>query len=345
MGDTASARRGGRPAAGRVGIGRGWRHFARSASGSAALVLALLSALVGAAEPAHDDAAHVGGDVYVYDLLPARGLAGGGAAVTLHGSGFNDAIACQFGPRVVPARAVSPEGDRMICVAPPFPRPSGGFIAVGITLTAGADPSRGVTVPRGARSFEYVPAWSTLAARPSEIDAGGGAVLTILGTDLHAAGSCAFEPHPTVRAELHVVSSAMVRCEAPARRPGDGTVTLAPEYADAADSSSLLDITADAEDRTRAIGVAGVVLTARRPARATSARAETSSSTGAALVVVAGEGFAERFRRRRRRPPPPTTRRPSPRTPRRTTARGVSSGRYGFARPPWTDVRWCASRR
>ena len=292
MGDTASARRGGRPAAGRVGIGRGWRHFARSASGSAALVLALLSALVGAAEPAHDDAAHVGGDVYVYDLLPARGLAGGGAAVTLHGSGFNDAMACQFGPRVVPARAVSPEGDRMICVAPPFPRPSGGFIAVGITLTAGADPSRGVTVPRGARSFEYVPAWSTLAARPSEIDAGGGAVLTILGTDLHAAGSCAFEPHPTVRAELHVVSSAMVRCEAPARRPGDGTVTLAPEYVDAADSSSLLDITADAEDRTRAIGVAGVVLTARRPARATSARAETSSSTGAALVVVAGEGFA-----------------------------------------------------
>ena len=292
MGDTASARRGGRPAAGRVGIGRGWRHFARSASGSAALVLALLSALVGAAEPAHDDAAHVGGDVYVYDLLPARGLAGGGAAVTLHGSGFNDAMACQFGPRVVPARAVSPEGDRMLCVAPPFPRPSGGFIAVGITLTAGADPSRGVTVPRGARSFEYVPAWSTLAARPSEIDAGGGAVLTILGTDLHAAGSCAFEPHPTVRAELHVVSSAMVRCEAPARRPGDGTVTLAPEYVDATDSSSLLDITADAEDRTRAIGVAGVVLTARRPARATSARAETSSSTGAALVVVAGEGFA-----------------------------------------------------
>ena len=129
----------------------------------------------------------------------------------------------------------------MLCVAPPFPRrPSGGFIAVGITLTAGADPSRGVTVPaRGARSFEYVPAWSTLAARPSEIDAGGGAVLTILGTDLHAAGSCAFEPHPTVRAELHVVSSAMVRCEAPARRPGDGTVTLAPELADAADSSSL----------------------------------------------------------------------------------------------------------
>ena len=116
---------GARPRGG-SGIGRGWRRSARSASGSAALVLALLSALVGAAEPAHDDAAHVGGDVYVYDLLPARGLAGGGAAVTLHGSGFNDAIACQFGPRVVPARAVSPEGDRMICVAPPFPRPSGG---------------------------------------------------------------------------------------------------------------------------------------------------------------------------------------------------------------------------
>ena len=229
MGDTASARRGGRLAAGRVGIGRGWRHFARSASGSAALVLALLSALVGAAEPAHDDAAHVGGDVYVYDLVPARGLAGGGAAVTVHGSGFNDAMACQFGPRVVPARAVSPEGDRMLCVAPPFPRPSGGFIAVGITLTAGADPSRGVTVPRGARSFEYVPAWSTLSARPSEVDVGGGAVLTILGSDLHAAGSCAFEPHPTARAELHVVSSAMVRCEAPARRPGEGTVSLSPE--------------------------------------------------------------------------------------------------------------------
>ena len=92
-----------------AGRNRAWvAAAARSASGSAALVLALLSALVGAAEPAHDDAAHVGGDVYVYDLLPARGLAGGGAAVTLHGSGFNDAMACQFGPRVVPARAVSP---------------------------------------------------------------------------------------------------------------------------------------------------------------------------------------------------------------------------------------------
>ena len=296
MGDTASARRGGRLAAGRVGIGRGWRHFARSASGSAALVLALLSALVGAAEPAHDDAAHVGGDVYVYDLVPARGLAGGGAAVTVHGSGFNDAMACQFGPRVVPARAVSPEGDRMLCVAPPFPRPSGGFIAVGITLTAGADPSRGVTVPRGARSFEYVPAWSTLSARPSEVDVGGGAVLTILGSDLHAAGSCAFEPHPTARAELHVVSSAMVRCEAPARRPGEGTVSLSPEYSadDAVDAvgAFALALAADAEDRTRAMGVAGVALTARRPARATSATVETSSATGASLVVVAGDGFA-----------------------------------------------------
>ena len=35
----------------------------------------------------------------------------------LHGSGFNDAMACQFGPRVVPARAVSPRATA--CSASP----------------------------------------------------------------------------------------------------------------------------------------------------------------------------------------------------------------------------------
>lgn len=88
-------------------------------------------------------------------------------------------MACQFGRRTVPPHGVSPEGDRLVCATPPFSRPSGGFTAVGITITqtqsrggdGGGGARRGgraVVSPRGAQSFEYVPAWEARAARPSE---------------------------------------------------------------------------------------------------------------------------------------------------------------------------------
>jgi hypothetical protein len=46
-----------------------------------------------------------------------------------------------------------------------------------------------------------------------EVDLGGGAVVSVLGADLHTAGACRFNPAPVEHAAVHVVSSVLVRCE------------------------------------------------------------------------------------------------------------------------------------
>jgi hypothetical protein len=90
-------------------------------------------------------------------------------------------MACQFGRRTIPSHQVSAAGDRLVCMTPPFSRPSGGFTAVGITITqtrgggrggAAQGGGRAVVSPRGAQSCEYVPVWAARAVRPSEVGVG-----------------------------------------------------------------------------------------------------------------------------------------------------------------------------
>ena len=300
------------------------------------LRLALLTGiLAGGAAGSHDpidNGAHVGGNVYALDLLPNRGPALGGTRVTFHGAGFTKDMACQFGPHIVHPSHVSTDGSTRACVTPPFGRPAGGFIAVGITITtpkgwpdrAGAGRNEGggrpVVTPRGARSFEYSPAWILRSVKPSEIDSTGGAVVAVRGAHLHAAGSCRFDS-PTgggspgrggsgsVFVNAHVVSSALVVCEAPATRPGVGSLALvsedpfdavAAETARAASSGEFLDDVvarsgggaSDPVPGASDAGVPGLALGSRR--RPFVSRVVATSATslgGGTYLTVYGGGF------------------------------------------------------
>ena len=199
---------------------------------------------------------------------------------------------------------------------------SGGFTAVGITITqhttrAGQSralqqrSARPVVSPRGAQSFEYAPLWVLRAVRPSEVDQGGGAVVSVLGAHLHTAGACRFNPAPVGHTSVHIVSSAVVRCEVPLREPGDGAVTLvaetpaatafaavaaaaaaAAEAGNAASATELLRSQAMAAELSGAVadsGVAGLALLAHRPAvvtYVTAARAMASTT-----ITIWGRDF------------------------------------------------------
>ena len=223
-------------------------------------------------------------------------------------------MACQFGPHTVRAHAVSPIGDRMLCVTPPYGRPGGGFTAVGLTISsldaqlyssADADAARGraVVSPRGAQGFEYTPTWITRAARPSESDANGGAVLTVVGAHLQTAGACAFGADVAGgvrlagRAATHVVSSALIRCEVPKREVGDGSLTLASETPEedaarrargwGAPALAASPTPYDPEDE-----VPGLALTAVRvPVVSDVTVGDASDGGGAATITMWGAGF------------------------------------------------------
>ena len=226
----------------------------------ALLVGILVTGAAAPHDPSVDAAAHVGGDVYALDLLPSRGPALGGTRVTFHGRGFTTDMACQFGPHTIHPTSVSPEGDKLVCVTPPFGRPAGGFIAVGITITTakawpetpqvlggaegGAEgKGRPAVTPRGARSFEYAVAWVLRSVAPSRTDSAGGTVVWATGSHLHAAGSCRFESPASNHgggsssssfAAARVVSSALIACEAPATEIGVGALAVVSENPSAA---------------------------------------------------------------------------------------------------------------
>ena len=227
-------------------------------------------------------------------------------------------MACQFGRRTIRAEGVSRAGDRLVCLTPPLGSPSGGFvavgIAVGITFTrskvkhGGGGGGRPVVSPRGAQSFEYAPLWLARAVRPSEVDLGGGTVVSVLGAHLHTAGACRFNPVPVEHTDVHVVSSAVVRCEVSQRDPGDGALTLVAETpaavaaAAAAAAAAVAAAAAKSPEGgaggTAAVEIAGVLtdngcvglaLLARRPAVVTSVAAARSMASTA--ITIFGANF------------------------------------------------------
>ena len=271
----------------------------------ALLVGILVAGAAAPHDPSVDAAAHVGGDVYALDLLPSRGPALGGTRVTFHGRGFTTDMACQFGPHTILPTSVSPEGDTLVCVTPPFGRPAGGFIAVGITITTakawpetprhpgaaaggaegGAEgKGRPVVTPRGARSFEYAKAWVLRGVAPSRVDSAGGGVVWATGAHLHAVGSCRFESPALIGggsasssfALARVVSSALIACEAPATGIGVGALAVVSETPSAAET--VLRHGHDPGDA----GVPGLALVSRRPPKVH-------------RVVAAGSGFSNYF--------------------------------------------------
>ena len=114
-------------------------------------------------------------------LAPERGFVTGGLRVAVHGgAGFTDALACQFGPRVVAPVSINEQGTEMLCVAPPFANHAGGFVRVGVAVAAAARAGRGVSSARRA-DFRVRGDSASTSVAPRSIDASGGEVLWITG--------------------------------------------------------------------------------------------------------------------------------------------------------------------
>ena len=185
-----------------------------------------LTSATRAESPEDVDGAVAEGAVAVRALAPERGFVTGGLRVAVHGAGFTDALACQFGPRVVAPVSINEQGTEMLCVAPPFANHAGGFVRVGVAVAAAAAPGAAASPPRGALTFAYEVTPRPTSVAPRSIDASGGEVVWITGGDLHVADACAFEPRPARIVAKRFVSSALGACETPARTPGEGAVAL-----------------------------------------------------------------------------------------------------------------------
>ena len=260
------------------GSRRGRRARSRRSLHSLAFLLCALLTLTSATraespEDVDDGAAE--GAVAVRALAPERGFVTGGLRVAVHGAGFTDALACQFGPRVVAPASINERGTRMLCVAPPFTHALGGFVRVGVAVRGGGG-GAAASAARGALTFAYEAPPRLTSVAPRSFDAAGGELMWITGVDTHVATACAFEPRPRSVAEKRFVSSALGACEAPARPPGEGAVVLVARIdrpgatgasgdAGASGEAGATDAT-DATDGDRSAGeVAGLPVVARRP--------------------------------------------------------------------------------
>jgi len=256
--------------------------------------LLTLTSATRAESPEDVDGAVAEGAVAVRALTPERGFVTGGLRVAVHGAGFTDALACQFGPRVVAPVSINEQGTEMLCVAPPFANHAGGFVRVGVAIRGGGGAGAAASAPRGALTFAYEVTPRPTSVAPRSFDASGGDVLWITGGDLHVASACAFEPHPARVVAKRFVSSALGACETPARTPGEGAVALVAHVENRQENGVWNDVWNDG-------GVAGLAVVAYRPTDKESRDgAETASAAFAARR--AAEFRAAAFPRTRRLP-------------------------------------------
>jgi hypothetical protein len=241
--------------------------------------LLTLTSATRAESPEDVDGAVAEGAVAVRALTPERGFVTGGLRVAVHGAGFTDALACQFGPRVVAPVSINEQGTEMLCVAPPFANHAGGFVRVGVAIRGGGGAGAAASAPRGALTFAYEVTPRPTSVAPRSFDASGGDVLWITGGDLHVASACAFEPHPARVVAKRFVSSALGACETPARTPGEGAVALVAHVENRQENGVWNDVWNDG-------GVAGLAVVAYRPTDKESRDgAETASAASAAFAA------------------------------------------------------------
>ena len=244
------------------------------------------------------------GTVVVRELIPAQAYAEGGVPVTVHGSGFTTALACQFGPAVVPPLAVSNDGTHMMCITPPMATPFGGFVAVGVTIGGTSGKGNGartsISSPtRGALTFRYNPAPALNRIRPQKLDANGGEIMIITGAHLHTTTVCVFDTHPVAVAETEIISSVLAMCETPSLLPGVWQVSLADDDVDNLRRRRANILTVDGNVPNTSIqsnginngGGSGLTVTAYRPGENASpddfANAETKTPTAEFLANAA----------------------------------------------------------
>ena len=87
-------------------------------------------------------------------------------------------------------------------------------------------------------------------------------MVSVTGAHLHTAGACRFDPAPVAHTAVHVVSSAVVRCEVPRRELGNGALTLVAETPAAVAVAAAAVAVAEIVDN----GSVGLILAARQPA-------------------------------------------------------------------------------
>ena len=181
----------------------------------------------------------------VYAVAPASGSVAGGGVVIVRGTGFEgEAIKCRFGEEIVAGAYVG--GDELCVTKPYLPPIANASVTVSMMQTGTrcmgwvevmciAPPQAAgvVTLEVSASgsafstsevAFAYQPAAVIFSVHPASGPTAGVGVVKIVGDDLLGDALCGFGSSEPVSA--HVVSSAMVKCEAPAHVPGVAGVEI-----------------------------------------------------------------------------------------------------------------------
>ena len=175
----------------------------------------------------------------VFALTPETGTVGGGTAVHVMGTGLRAGLVkCRFGMEIVTGAYVG--GDELcvgqdpdesapgsmltvyrcmgwvevICIAPPQ---AAGVVTLEVSASEGGFSTSKV-------AFAYQPAAVIFSVHPASGPTSGVGVVTVVGQHLLGDALCGFGSSEPVSA--HVVSSAMVKCEAPAHAPGEVAVEI-----------------------------------------------------------------------------------------------------------------------
>ena len=175
----------------------------------------------------------------VYALTPETGTVGGGTVVHVKGTGLRgDSVRCRFGIQVVTGVYVggdelcvgqdpddSAPGSAMtvdrcmgwvevMCIAPPH---AAGVVTLEVSASEGGFSTSKV-------EFAYQPAAVVFSVQPASGPTAGVGVVKIVGDHLLGEAMCGFGSSDP--ASAHMVSSAMVKCEAPAHAPGQVAVEI-----------------------------------------------------------------------------------------------------------------------
>ena len=174
-------------------------------------------------------------DVSVFAVAPASASTAGGTMVLVMGSGFDgESIKCRFGMEAVPGTYVG--GDELCigrhdsdimpsttvcmgwvevtCISPPH---AAGVVTLEVSASEGGFSTSKV-------EFAYQPAAVVFSVQPATGPSAGVGVVSVVGDHLLGNVLCGFgssEP-----SSAHVVSSALVKCEPPARAPGEAAVAV-----------------------------------------------------------------------------------------------------------------------
>ena len=194
-------------------------------------------------------------------VSPVAGPLAGATAVTITGTGFNDATAVDFGTTAATIVSVGSAGTSLSVTAP------AGTGTVDVTVTTPV----GTSATSAADSFTYEAAPTVSAISPSAGLLSGGSAVTVTGTGFSAATGASFGSSPATA--YTVASSTSLIATSPAEGAGTVDVTVSTPVGTSATAQPADQFTYEATPAVSAVSpVAGL------PA-------------GGSVVTVTGTGF------------------------------------------------------